>query len=118
MKWQQQHSSLAVIIAGFVLLCILFHNYWLLIPATAALAGFLIPALGNMIHLGWMKLASVLGWINGRILLTIVFYLLLTPLALIARLLKGTGFSRYNKGQSPLVSREHTFGKADFEKPW
>lgn len=97
---------------------LLFHNYWLLLPAAAALTGFLFPAFGNMIHNGWMKLAHVMGWINGRILLTIVFFLLLTPLALIARLLKGTGFRRYNKGQSPLVTREHTFGKADFEKPW
>lgn len=35
----------------------------------------------------WMKLASVLGFVNQRILLTILFGLLITPIGLLLRLL-------------------------------
>ena len=34
----------------------------------------------------WMKLAEVLAWINTRILLGVVFYLVVTPIGLIMRL--------------------------------
>jgi hypothetical protein len=36
----------------------------------------------------WMKLAEVLAWINTRILLGVVFYLVVTPIGLIMRLLR------------------------------
>jgi hypothetical protein len=36
----------------------------------------------------WMKLAEVLAWINTRILLGVVFYLVVTPIGLVMRLLK------------------------------
>ena len=43
----------------------------------------------------WMKLAEVLAWINTRILLGVVFYLVVTPIGLIMRLLgRGPGGRR------------------------
>lgn len=36
---------------------------------------------------GWMRLALVLGWINSRLILGIVFVLVLTPMGLVMRLL-------------------------------
>ena len=35
----------------------------------------------------WMKFAEVLGWVMTRVLLTVFFYLVLTPIALLMRLL-------------------------------
>ncbi|MFK8184078.1 MAG: SxtJ family membrane protein [Phormidesmis sp.] len=35
----------------------------------------------------WMRIALVLGWLNSRIILGIIFLLVLTPMALIMRLL-------------------------------
>jgi hypothetical protein len=43
------------------------------------------PVLGPL-HLGWMGLAFALGWVVSRALLTLVFLLAVTPLALLARL--------------------------------
>ena len=47
--------------------------------------GLIVPKLLGPIHAGWMKLAFVLGWVNSRILLSIIFFLLFTPIALITR---------------------------------
>ena len=38
------------------------------------------------LHWLWMKIGAVLGWINTRILLTIIFYLIFMPVGLIMRL--------------------------------
>jgi len=51
------------------------------------LAGLLVPAWLNPVRAGWMKVAEVLGVVNTRILLTVVFVGLITPMALLLRLL-------------------------------
>jgi len=37
----------------------------------------------------WMKIGFVLGWVNTRILLAIVFYGLFLPIGLVRRMMKG-----------------------------
>jgi hypothetical protein len=54
----------------------------LLIACGGALPSVLAP-----IHKGWMWVGHILGWINTRILLGIVFYALLTPIGLVFRLM-------------------------------
>lgn len=39
------------------------------------------------VYAGWMKFAHVLGWINTRLLLGLFFYLVLTPVALLLRVI-------------------------------
>jgi hypothetical protein len=54
----------------------------LLIVCGGALPSVLAP-----IHKVWMWVGHILGWINTRILLSIVFYALLTPIGLVFRLM-------------------------------
>ncbi len=44
------------------------------------------PAL-RPVYVGWMKFAFVLGWINTRILLGLMFFLVFTPIGLVLRLM-------------------------------
>lgn len=48
---------------------------------------FIIPLLLKPIYIFWMKLAFILGWVNTRLILSILFYLILTPIGLGMRLL-------------------------------
>jgi hypothetical protein len=71
---------------------VVFHNnnprWW-----AVTLAGLLVvPALifpGSLswIYKRWMALGHVLGWINTRIILGVVFYFVVTPIGFIRRLL-------------------------------
>jgi saxitoxin biosynthesis operon SxtJ-like protein len=54
----------------------------LVVPALVA-PRVLAPA-----HRAWMALAEVLAWVNTRILLGLVFYLVVTPIGLLMRLLR------------------------------
>lgn len=47
----------------------------------------LLPALLKPVYIFWMRLAFVLSWVNTRLLLLIIFYLIFTPFGLVMRLL-------------------------------
>ena len=63
-------------------------------PRTWALAlggalvglGLVLPASLRYVHQVWMKIGHLLGWINTRILLGVIFYGLITPIGLVMRL--------------------------------
>lgn len=50
------------------------------------LARFAHPVM-KPIHFAWMRLSQVLGWISTHVVLTIFFYLIITPTGLLMRLL-------------------------------
>ncbi len=49
--------------------------------------GFILPILLKPIYFAWMTFAAVLGWIMTRLILSIVFYFILTPIGLLTRML-------------------------------
>jgi len=79
------------------------------------LAGTLFPARLRTAYLAWMALALALGWVMSRVMLTIVFIVVLTPLALLARL-SGKRFlamERDPSASSYWVRRPGTQGRYD-----
>jgi len=83
--------SAAVIIAGSGLFIPLFArlrlNAWLFVTAAAfLLSALLIPASLRLLHKGWMVFALTLGKINSTILLSILYFCVITPAGIIFRL--------------------------------
>lgn len=50
------------------------------------LIGAFIPPLAMLFHRGWMRFAFALGYVNSRILLTLVYFLIFVPYAVVSRL--------------------------------
>lgn len=48
--------------------------------------GAIAPAVLAPVYAVWMKLAFLLGWVNTRILLSLIFFLMITPVGLVTRL--------------------------------
>jgi hypothetical protein len=63
-----------------------YYSYFLIISAILIVSGLLFPRLLLPIQKAWMTLAVVLGWFMTRLILSILFYLVFTPIGLIARL--------------------------------
>ncbi len=62
-------------------------NEWLLgIGALLILLGVAVPFLLKYPYILWMKIGEVLGWINTRIILGVIFYLLITPIGIIKKI--------------------------------
>jgi hypothetical protein len=53
------------------------------ISLTSAVAGLLAPAVLRYPYLIWMMLGELLGWINSRIILGVLYYLIVTPMRLV-----------------------------------
>lgn len=61
--------------------------YWLGgIGAAFLLLVFVLPSILKPIHLLWMGLALFLGYFMSRILLTLLFFVIITPIGLVMRL--------------------------------
>ena len=70
------------------------HYPWALFPGILLIAfGILLPRALKYIYIGWMSLAMVLGFIVSNVLLTLFFFVVITPIGLIARL-SGKDFLR------------------------
>ncbi|HEX8117037.1 MAG TPA: SxtJ family membrane protein, partial [Pyrinomonadaceae bacterium] len=48
--------------------------------------GLLIPPAARVFHTSWMGLAALLGHVNSRVLLTLMYYLVVTPYGFVTRL--------------------------------
>ena len=73
------------------------------------LFGAAAPRLLAPLHFVWMRLAAVLGFINTRILLGLIFFVFMTPFAFVGRLF----------GHDPLDRRKRKAGESywrDYEE--
>jgi hypothetical protein len=59
----------------------------LMVFGALVLVGLVVPVWARRFHEGWMRVASVLGYVNNRILITAVFFLAIVPLGFLARVL-------------------------------
>lgn len=86
--------GLTVGIALLVVTLVLFlfdkssYVYFGIIGGALILTGLMLPALLKPINKIWMTLALVLGWFSSRVILTILFYLVLTPIGFIAKIFR------------------------------
>lgn len=68
----------------------------------------------------WLRFAELLGAFNTRLILGLVYFLVLTPIAVAFRLFtrKHANSPRQASDKSYFTVREHTFSPADLEKMW
>ena len=60
---------------------------WVAVPgALLAAAGLVMPGVLKYVYQGWMWVGHVMGWVNTRIILGILFYGLVTPMGLVMKL--------------------------------
>ena len=83
--WWRERVTLAEVLGG--------------IGAVLVVLGYLQPRLLKRPSDLWWKFATVLGYINARIILTVIFIVILTPLGLIWRLI----------GRDPLGRRRRSW---------
>ena len=79
-------SIILMIIAGFLFLKEKeSYQIFLTVGTILFMLGILVPAILKPIYWIWMIFATILGWIMTRIILSILFYVILTPIGLISR---------------------------------
>ena len=64
-----------------------FRTWTLFISIPSIILAFTKPILLLYPYKAWMKLGHILGWVNSRIILGLVFLIVLQPIALIMQIL-------------------------------
>lgn len=77
--------------------------------AALVVAGLLVPPAARAFHTAWMRFAVLLGHVNSRVLLTLVYYLVVTPYGVVTRLVGRDPLRRRgSKSESYWVERKTT----------
>ena len=121
MKQQKEIQNVLVILLGFTLLFFLFHwEGFLWIGGLLGIPALISSSLRNYMLKFWGQVASGLGAINSRIILGLIFFLILTPIALLSRLFSKDKMQLKKKADkaSYFKMRNHVYSSEDFENPW
>jgi hypothetical protein len=68
--WKHKHSGYYLLLFGDILV----------------LFGIFFPTILQPLNKAWMTLSILLGWVMTRVILSVLFYIVITPISLIARL--------------------------------
>ena len=93
---------------GIILLILaglLFYNenessqIFLYIAGISIISGLLLPIILKPIYIVWMVFAVILGWIMTRVILSLLFYIIMTPIGVVMRILGNDllGLNKSNK---------------------
>jgi hypothetical protein len=119
---EEKKQAQLVIVVGFLVLGFIFKNYqtYLLYFATGVGIIFVfLPWIGDYLVKLWFKLAELLGWVNSKIILGIVFYVFLFPIAVLSRLgNKNPLQMKKTTDKSLFVARNYKYVAKDLENIW
>lgn len=115
-------KTLLVLGLASLVLFTIFHFPWALWLSLGFLVLALLPGffLSRWITRGWLGFAAVLGQINSRILLTLTFFLVLMPSALLRNLFQRETTRHFHRDDrvSTFYPVETPFDKESFENTW
>ena len=109
-----------VIVTGLLVLYFVFKSPWWLYAAVGVgLLSVVVPIVGDLIVRVWFKIAEILGNINGKIILSVLFFVFLFPIALLYRLTAKNPLAiKRSDTDSFYTERNHTYSKKDLEQTW
>lgn len=114
------YKTVLTICIGFAGIYFLVDQVWpLYVVLSVGVLGLLSPWIAKKIEWLWFGIAQILSYIAPNVLLTLVFYVALFPMAMIAKVFKKSDALKLkNKYDSMYVVAEQEFDKASFERPF
>ena len=119
-------TSFVLIVGGALLLIAAYQwrrgapqGLWVTLLAIVALlwlAAAVAPSLLKPVYRGWMRLGEALGWVNTRILLTLIFFLVVTPIGLLMRLFGRSPMAVARRDSYWTDVEPHSYGDRHVEK--
>jgi len=119
-KSGDKFKTILVIVIGMLCLYLIFKDrYYIYAALVIGILSLTIPIVSSGIVKAWLKLSEVLGWFNSRILLGLVFFIVLTPVAVFSKLFRKDPLQLKEKDvQSLFRIRDHEYTAGDIENPW
>jgi len=94
-----------------------FHWPWY-VGGVLILLGVVLPKILDPVYVVWMKFAHVLGWVNTRLILGLVFYTIFLPVSLVFKVIGKDPMAREFDKSMPTYRKEPHHLESDMEKPF
>ena len=91
---------------------------WLVGIMLFALLNLLSSTLAGWVGFAWERLTLGIGWFMSRVLFSVIFFVLLTPIAWLQRLFRKDTFYKSPDNTSYFIDRDHQYSRKDVENPW
>ncbi|HET7179963.1 MAG TPA: SxtJ family membrane protein [Chryseosolibacter sp.] len=120
MQTNDRFKTILVIVTGLLTLAWIFYSPLLAkIGLAVAVISLIFPAAAKWIEWAWIKVATGLGWLNSRVILSVVYFVCLMPIAWISRMFTRDPLELKRARRSTLyVTRDHLYTKKDLENIW
>jgi multisubunit Na+/H+ antiporter MnhG subunit len=128
---QVKDSGMAFVLICLILVFLSGAKIWLVTATILLIINMTFPSFFYYLAIFWFTLANLLGFISSKILLTLIFFLVITPIGMYRKLrwkylssgqqekFDSMGFSLWKKNQnSVFVSHAYKYSKKDLEKPY
>jgi hypothetical protein len=119
MKISKEDQSLLSIGLGFTIFWLITKNVYFLIPTGLAILSYPFLFLKSKVHKLWISIGHIIGWVSQRVILFLLFFLFLTPLAFLKKIF-GEDSLQIKKGniKSTFIIRNHIYSSGDLENIW
>ena len=117
-KLKSLETLLVLVGAMIVIFWITQKKIFLLIALLIIVIGITSSFLTGKISWLWLQFSELLGAIMSKVILTIVYFVFLVPVALFYRLSKKDALSLKRKDHSYYINRDHQYSPKDIENIW
>jgi hypothetical protein len=113
-------KTILAISLGLIVVYLITKKQWVLsVSFVVGLIGILSDFLSQKIDFVWMKISWLLSLIVPNIVLSLIFYLLLFPISLLAKLFGEKDTLRLkNNSKTNFIDFKGSFDKSSFERTW
>jgi hypothetical protein len=96
------------------------YSIFFILSTSLIVLGLVLPIFLKPVYMVWMTFAVIMGWIMTRVILSLLFFLLVTPIGLIGRLFgkdfMDKKFKEENKGSYWIKKEKIKIEKSDYER--
>ena len=89
-----------------------------IVAGVLATMALLLPASLGPVYKVWMRFAEALGWINTRIILSVIFYLVILPVGMLMRVFNDPMSRKFDDSADSYRIPSHTIKHENMEKPF
>ena len=120
-KDQSKDTGMAMMLICLIAGLFTKNQTYVLIATVLLILNMSVPIVFKPVAVVWLGLSNIMGMIVSRIVLTVIFFTVLTPVAIIRRM-TGSDTMRIRSwkksNQSVFKHRNHTYCPEDMETPY
>ena len=120
-KDESRDTGMAMVLLLLIVFLSTRRNGYLIGALALHIVNMIVPQAFRWVAVFWLGLSHLIGTVVSRVLLSIVFFVVVTPIGVLRRLLghdsmRLRGFK--SSTESVMVRRNHAFVARDLERPY